>query len=161
MILEMEDFKNKNEMYAHLDSACAAVIDRRDDVISSLSNASSLIKKYLIHTNWVGFYLFRGEILTLGPFQGEPAVTSIKLGKGLCGMAAQEKKTVRVDDVAACDNYIACDASSASEIVIPLLKKDRVLGVLDIDSTMRSRFDKDDERGLEKIASSLVRLIYM
>jgi GAF domain-containing protein len=161
MILQMEDFKDKNEMYAHLDSACAAVIDRRDDVISSLSNASSLIKKYLTDANWVGFYLYREEILTLGPFQGEPAVTRIKMGRGVCGTAAQERKTLRIDDVKTCDNYIECDASSSAEIVIPLLKKDRLLGVLDIDSPITSRFDQDDERGLEKIASSLVRLIYV
>jgi len=161
MILELENFKDKNEMYAHMDSACAAMIKRHDDVTSSLANASAIIKKYLAGTNWVGFYLLRGEALALGPFQGEPAVTAIKLGHGVCGSAAETKHTVRVDDVKTCGNYIACDASSSSEIVIPMLKKDRLLGVLDIDSPVASRFDNTDEHGLEKIVSSLVRLIYM
>ncbi|MDR1650675.1 MAG: GAF domain-containing protein [Synergistaceae bacterium] len=161
MILTMENFMDKNEMYAHLDSACAAVIDRRDDVISSLANASALIKMYLADTNWVGFYLYKEEKLMLGPFQGAPAVTNIKMGKGVCGSAAENLKTMRIGDVKTCDNYIACDDSSASEIVIPLVKKGRLIGVLDIDSPVPERFDAEDEKGLEKIAASLVRLIYM
>ena len=161
MQLQMENFKDKNEMYAHLDSACAAVINRRDDVMSSLANASALIKMYLSDTNWLGFYLHRENSLALGPFQGTPAVTRIKLGKGVCGEAAEKRKIIRVDDVKTCDNYIACDASSSSEIVIPMLKRDRVLGVLDIDSPHPARFDRVDERGLEKIVASLVRIIYM
>lgn len=158
--LQMETFKDRNEMYAHLDSACAAIIKRRDDVVSSLANASALIKMYLADVNWVGFYLFREERLALGPFQGEPAVTRIKLGKGVCGEAAAKKRTMRIDNVSTCDNYIACDESSASEIVVPMIKLGRVLGVLDIDSPVPARFDQTDERGLEKIVCSLVRIIY-
>jgi GAF domain-containing protein len=161
MILQMETFIDKNEMYAYMDSACAAVINRRDDVISSLANASALIKMYLADTNWVGFYLYKEEMLMLGPFQGTPAVTRIKMGKGVCGASAESGKTIRVDDVKTCDNHIPCDTASASEIVIPMFKRDRLLGVLDIDSTVPSRFDHVDERGLEKIVGSLIRLIYM
>jgi GAF domain-containing protein len=157
----METFKDKNEMYAHMDSACAAVINRRDDVISSLANASALIKMYLAHTNWVGFYLYKEEMLMLGPFQGAPAVTRIKTGKGVCGTAAESRKTIRVDDVKTCPAHIPCDETSASEIVIPMLKRDRLLGILDIDSPVTGRFDHVDERGLEKIVASLIRLIYM
>ena len=160
MLLQMEIFKDKNEMYAHMDSALAAMISRRDDVESSLANASALIKMYLDDTNWVGFYMYREERLTLGPFQGTPAVTRIKLGHGVCGEAAQAMRTIRVNDVKTCDNYIECDASSVSEIVIPMVNRDRLLGVLDIDSPIPARFDQVDERGLEKIVSSLVRLIY-
>ena len=160
MLLQMENFEDKNEMYAHMDSALAAVINRRDVVESSLANASALIKIYLENTNWVGFYLFREGRLSLGPFQGTPAVTSIKLGHGVCGEAAARMRTIRVDDVKTCDNYIECDAASASEIVIPMANRDRLLGVLDIDSPIPSRFDHVDEHGLGKIVSSLVRLIY-
>ncbi|MCL2683718.1 MAG: GAF domain-containing protein [Synergistaceae bacterium] len=156
----MENFKDKNEMYAHMDSALAAVISRRDDVESSLANASALIKMYLNDTNWVGFYLYREESLKLGPFQGTPACTRIKPGRGVCGEAAEKMRTIRVDNVETCDNYIECDGSTLSEIVVPMIKRGHLLGVLDIDSPIPARFDKGDERGLEKIVSSLIRLIY-
>lgn len=161
MYLQMENFKDKNEMYAHMDSAIAVTIKRRDDVESSLANASALIKMYFDDANWVGFYQYREERLTLGPFQGTPAVTRIKMGHGVCGEAAEHKRIIRVDDVKACSNYIECDSSSVSEIVIPMVNRDRLLGVLDIDSPKPARFDQVDERGLEKIVSSLVRLIYV
>jgi len=158
----MENFKDKNEMYAHMDSALAVMINRRDDVESSLANASALIKMYYMDdVNWVGFYLYREGFMMLGPFQGAPAVTRIKLGRGICGEAAQSMRTIRVDNVKTCSNYIECDASTMSEIVIPMINRDRLLGVLDIDSPISARFDKVDERGLEKIVSSLVRLIYL
>ena len=160
MHLQMEIFKDKNEMYAHMHSAIAAMIKRRDDVDSSLANAGALIKMYLDDANWVGFYLYREESLALGPFQGAPAQTRIKLGRGVCGEAAQSKRTIRVDNVKTCDNYIECDGSTVSEIVVPMLKIDRLLGVLDIDSPVPARFNHIDERGLEKIVSTLVRLIY-
>jgi GAF domain-containing protein len=161
MIVTIEDFKSKNEMYGYLESACAAAIDRRDNVISSLANAAALIKIYMKDISWAGFYLFQEEMLALGPFQGGPAVTRIKLGKGVCGSAAERMKTVRVDDVRTCDNYIACDNSTLSEIVVPFVRKGRLLAVLDIDSPLPSRFDSEDEKGLEKIANTLVHLIYM
>ena len=162
MLLQMENFKDKNEMYAHMDSALAVMINRRDDVESSLANASALIKMYYMDdVNWVGFYLYREGFMMLGPFQGAPAVTRIKLGRGICGEAAQSMRTIRVDNVKTCSNYIECDASTMSEIVIPMINRDRLLGVLDIDSPISARFDKVDERGLEKIVSSLVRLIYL
>ncbi|MDR1510983.1 MAG: GAF domain-containing protein [Synergistaceae bacterium] len=161
MIVTIEDFKSKNEMYGYLESACAAMIDRRDNVISSLANAAALIKIYMKDVNWAGFYLFQEEMLTLGPFQGGPAVTRIKLGKGVCGLSAERMKTVRVDDVTVFDSYIACDNLTLSEIVVPLVKKERLIAVLDIDSPLPSRFDSEDEKGLEKIANTLVHLIYM
>ena len=161
MLLQMENFKDKNEMYAHMDSALAAVIKRRDDVDTSLANACALMKMYLHDTNWIGFYLYREKRLALGPFQGTPAVTRIKLGHGVCGEAALRRRAIRIDNVKTCNNYIECDASTASEIVIPMVNRNRLLGVLDIDSPIPSRFDKTDERGLEKIVSSLVRLIYV
>ena len=160
MLLQMENFKDKNEMYAHMDSALAAMIKRRDDAESSLANASALINMYLEDINWVGFYLFREGRLALGPFQGTPAVTRIKMGHGVCGESALHMRTIRIDEVKTCANYIECDASTASEIVIPMVNRGRLLGVLDIDSPVPARFDQVDERDLEKIVSSLVRLIY-
>jgi GAF domain-containing protein len=151
MIVTVEDFKSKNEMYGNLESACAAMIARRDNVISSLANAGSLVKIYLKDIKWVGFYLFQEEMLMLGPFQGPPAVARIELGKGVCGVAAERMKTVRVDG----------DSATASEIAVPLVKKGRLLSVMDINSPLLSRFDFEDERGLEKIAGTLVHLIYM
>ena len=161
MILQMETFKDKNEMYAHMDSALAAMTNKRDDADSSLANACALIKMYLDDANWIGFYLHRAGGLALGPFQGAPAVTRIKLGRGVCGEAAAGMRAIRVDNVKTCANYIECDASTVSEIVIPMIARKRLLGVLDIDSPIPSRFDQADERGLGKIVSSLVRLIYM
>ncbi|MDR1966771.1 MAG: GAF domain-containing protein [Synergistaceae bacterium] len=161
MNVEMVEFENKRDMYEHLNASCAKVIDRRDGAVSSLANASALIKLYLEDTNWVGFYLFQEEALKLGPFQGSPAVTAIKIGEGVCGSAASEMKTVRVDDVKSCGNYIACDPSTSSEIVVPIIKQGRLLGVLDIDSPKSGRFDEEDEAGLQGVAETLVRLIYM
>ena len=160
MIVEIGEFKDKCERYERLAEACENMIDSRDSVIPSLANVSALLKAHMDNVNWIGFYLFQEECLTLGPFQGTPAVTRIDLGKGVCGTAAERMKTVRVNDVGTCDNYIACDAVSSSEIVVPLVRQERLLGVLDIDSPSPCRFDEDDERGLERIAEILVRLIY-
>jgi GAF domain-containing protein len=160
MIVRIGEFKDKYELYERLAEACEKMIDPRDSAISSLANVSALLKTHMDGVNWLGFYLFQEGYLALGPFQGTPAVTRIDLGKGVCGTAAERMKTVRVDDVGACDNYIACDAVSSSEIVVPLTRQGRLLGVLDIDSPSSCRFDENDERGLEKIAETLVKLIY-
>jgi len=156
----MEIFNDQHEMYAHMASALASVIKRRDDVVASLANASALIKTYLDDAIWVGFYLYREDGLTLGPFQGKPAVTRIKIGQGVCGEAARTLRTIRIDDVKTCNNYIECDELTASEIVIPMINRDRLLGVLDIDCPIAGRFDQADERALEKIVGSLVKMIY-
>ena len=160
MIVQIGEFKDKAELYERLAEACEKMIAPRDSAISSLANVSALLKTYMDDVNWLGFYLFQEECLVLGPFQGPPAVTRIDLGKGVCGTAAERMETVRVDDVGTCDNYIACDAVSSSEIVVPLIRQERLLGVLDVDSPSQRRFDENDERVLEKIADTLVRLIY-
>ena len=116
-----------------------------------LSNISAMIYDALPGLNWAGFYLSRGEGLVLGPFQGKPACIHIPWGKGVCGTAAAEKRTQRVDDVHLFPGHIACDAASRSEIVIPILREGRVLGVLDIDSPLPARFTPEDQQGLETI----------
>ena len=148
MIVQIGEFKDKSEFYERLAEACEKMITPRDSAISSLANVSALLKTYMDDVSWLGFYLFQEECLVLGPFQGSPAVTRIDPGKGVCGTAAERMKTVRVDDVGACDNYIACDAVSSSEIVVPLIRQERLLGVLDVDSPSQRRFDENDERGL-------------
>ena len=106
-----------------------------------MSNASALLNQFLTDVNWVGFYLLKSDELVLGPFQGLPACIRIPIGKGVCGTAAQKRETIRVDDVHLFPGHIACDAASQSEIVIPIIKNDRLIGVLDIDSPIKCRFD--------------------
>ncbi len=127
---------------------------------SNLANISALLKQFLDRTNWVGFYLWepaRNELL-VGPFQGRPACTRIGLGKGVCGTAVKTRETLRVGDVNAFPGHIACDSASASEIVVPLIRAGTVLGVLDIDSPEKDRFDSVDQARLEQIAAVLVSL---
>ncbi|MGI6358254.1 MAG: GAF domain-containing protein [Bacillota bacterium] len=129
------------------------------DWLPNLCNAAALLGHQLDQINWVGFYILRGEELVLGPFQGKPACTHIPLGNGVCGTAAQERQTLVVDDVHQFPGHIACDAASASEIVIPIIgPQGTLLGVLDIDSPIKQRFDQADARGLEQFASQLATL---
>ena len=123
-----------------------------------LSNAAALLWMSLDRINWAGFYLLSGDSLLLGPFQGKPACTVIRMGRGVCGTAAQRRRTQRVADVHAFPGHIACDSASASEIVIPLILQDgRLIGVLDIDSPVPGRFAQEDQDGLEQFAEVLCR----
>jgi len=106
--------------------------------------------------NWAGFYFLRGDELVLGPFQGKPACVRIQVGKGVCGTAAAERKTLVVPDVQKFPGHIACDSASNSEIVVPLIKDNKLLGVLDIDSPTLSRFDEEDQKGLDRLAGIFV-----
>ena len=119
--------------------------------ITLYANISALLYDALDNLNWAGFYLMRDGELALGPFQGKTACMKIKVGKGVCGTAVQEDRTIRVDDVHLFKGHIACDSASASEIVIPIHKDGRIIGVLDIDSPIKSRFSKEDEAGLLQI----------
>lgn len=121
-------------------------------VISNLANASALLWQYLDDVNWVGFYLLEGEKLVLGPFQGRPACIEIPVGRGVCGAAAESKKTQLVPNVHEFAGHIACDSASNSEIVVPLFKDGELFGVLDIDSPLYSRFDARDKEELEEVA---------
>lgn len=133
-----------------------ALIDGETSATANLANASALLNQYLDDINWVGFYLADGDELVLGPFQGMPACVRIPFGKGVCGTSAQSQRTLRIDDVHSFPGHIACDAASNSEIVIPLIKEDRVLGVLDIDSPLHKRFNDDDQALLESFCRVLV-----
>jgi GAF domain-containing protein len=135
-----------------------ALIHDEHNQIANLSNASALLNQFLDRINWVGFYLIENDNeLVLGPFQGLPACIRIPFGKGVCGTAALKKETIRVHDVNTFSSHIACDAASQSEIVIPLLKDGTLLGVLDIDSPEKGRFDELDQQKLEEFAEILVQ----
>ncbi len=123
--------------------------------ISNLANASALLFCSLEDLNWAGFYLLEGDKLVLGPFQGKPACMEIPLGKGVCGTAAAEDRTLRVPNVHQFPGHIACDSASRSEIVIPLHEGGKVVGVLDVDSPILDRFSPEDQAGLEAFAAIL------
>lgn len=143
--------KEKNAMYQLLESQIESIVGDGTLVISDLSNVSAVLNEALEEINWVGFYLMKAGILQLGPFQGKLACTKIALGRGVCGTAAKEQKTQLVENVHEFPGHIACDSASNSEIVVPILVKGNVVGVLDIDSPKFSRFDGEDQIGLEKI----------
>lgn len=156
MHVEKKDFQNKAELYDSLAEALAGMLADNNDAIAGLANASALLMLFLEDLNWAGFYLMKGGTLVLGPFQGKPAVTRIEKGKGVCGTAAAERRTQVVADVHKCENHIVCDAASASEIVIPLIRDGEIFGVLDIDSPVIARFDEKDVTGLEKFTETLM-----
>ena len=149
--------EDKNEMYELLSEQLAGLMEGERDVIPNLANASALINQALKEINWAGFYLMKDGMLVLGPFQGNPACIRIPVGRGVCGTAAQTLETQLVPDVHLFPGHIACDAQSQSEIVIPLMKDGRLLGVLDIDSPVKSRFDQADRQGLENLCEMLVQ----
>ena len=121
--------------------------------IADLSNVSALLFWFLKDINWIGFYLVRGETLVLGPFQGEPACSTIPFSKGVCGKCAREERTIIVPDVEKFPGHIACSSLSRSEIVIPLFKDGRLWGVMDTDSPRVERFGEEDRAFLEKVCS--------
>ena len=123
-----------------------------EDTLTFLCNVSALLKEYFEDTNWLGFYLLKDNKLHLGPFQGKVACELIDIGKGVCGTAVKERKVLNINNVHEFKGHIACDSASNSEIVLPLIYKDNVLGVLDIDSESFNRFSKDDEELLIDIA---------
>lgn len=127
--------------------------------ITTLSNASALLNNYLKDVSWVGFYLFKDNHLILGPFQGRVACTTIELDKGVCGKAARELKTVIVPNVHEFEGHIACDSRSNSEIVIPIIIKNKLYGVLDIDSTSFNRFNEIDEKELSTFIDNLSKVL--
>ena len=143
---------DKPEQYAQLLSQVEGLLHGERDRIANAANLSALLFNALPDLNWAGFYLYDGTELVVGPFQGLPACVRIPLDKGVCGAAARTRETQRVEDVHAFPGHIACDSASKSEIVIPLVRGDTLIGVLDIDSPLPARFDEDDQRGLEAIA---------
>ncbi|PJK06740.1 diguanylate cyclase [Lysobacteraceae bacterium NML95-0200] len=151
---------DKPAQYAQLLLACQNLLHGEHDRIANAANLSALLFNSLPELNWAGFYFFDGQELVVGPFQGLPACVRIPLDKGVCGAAARQRQTQRVEDVHAFPGHIACDAASRSEIVIPLVKNGQLIGVLDIDSPLPARFDSDDQKGLEAIAEVFVQSLY-
>ena len=127
--------------------------------ITLYANISALLNESLTEINWVGFYLMRDGELVLGPFQGKPACTRIPVGKGVCGTSVQEDRIVRVEDVHTFPGHIACDSASASEIVLPIRRNGKIIGVLDIDSPVQGRFSEADEKGLAEIVKVIESLL--
>ncbi len=140
--------------YAELDVQLKALVGGETDALANAANFVALLYNGMRDVNWVGIYVLRGDDLVLGPFQGKPACLRIPVGSGVCGTAAAERKTVRVDDVNAFPGHIVCDPDSRSEIVVPLESGDRLLGVLDIDSPLAARFDARDQDGVERLCGS-------
>lgn len=151
--------ESTGENYDLLIKQLKALIEDESNAIANLSNASALLNQFLDRVNWVGFYLMEKGELVLGPFQGLPACVRIPLGKGVCGTAAANQETARVEDVHLFPGHIACDAASQSEIVIPMVKEGQLIGVLDIDSPEKNRFDELDQQKLEKFVSVLLQHI--
>ena len=146
---------DKADLYRLLNAQLAALMEGERDALPNMANASALIYWALEDVNWAGFYLYRQGMLVLGPFQGKPACIRIPLGRGVCGTAAQSRRAQLVANVHDFAGHIACDAESQSEIVIPLVRDGRLLGVLDLDSPLLSRFDEGDLAGLEQLANRL------
>jgi GAF domain-containing protein len=157
----MHVFKNNGALpkvgaYRELKGQLAALFADERSGVANAGNMAALLYQSLPDLNWAGFYFVQEGGLVLGPFQGKVACARIALGRGVCGTAAKALKTVIVPDVSLFPGHIACDASSRSEIVVPLLQKGRLLGVLDLDSPKLSRFDREDSRGLGKAVKLLV-----
>lgn len=143
----------KPDLYAALVRSLQSLIGDESDALANLANSAALVWEALPGINWAGFYVLRGEELVLGPFQGKPACVRIPVGKGVCGTAARKRETVVVEDVNRFPGHIACDTASRSEIVVPLVSGDRLIGVLDVDAPKVGRFDDDDRRGLEAVGA--------
>jgi GAF domain-containing protein len=148
------DSQDKGEFYRELATQLTALLEGERDPIANAANTSALLFEMMPDLNWAGFYFLRDEKeLVLGPFQGKPACVRIAVGRGVCGAAVARRQSMLVEDVHAFADHIACDAASRSELVVPLIKDGRVLGVLDLDSPLPARFDKQDQAGVEALAS--------
>ena len=144
--------------YKLLDSQLHALLDDEPDALAAASNFVALLYGAMDNINWLGIYVLRGDELVLGPFQGKPACVHIALDEGVCGAAAATLETQRVADVHAFPGHIVCDTDSRSELVVPLLVHDKLIGVLDIDSPVTRRFSQDDQQGVEKLCASFCAL---
>ncbi|MGO2277059.1 GAF domain-containing protein [Pseudoalteromonas nigrifaciens] len=146
----------KHDFYQSLVKQTQSLIGGESNVIANMANISALLFTSLDDVNWAGFYFMDSPTeLALGPFQGNPACIRIPVGKGVCGTAAATGQTQLIEDVHAFDGHIACDAASNSEVVVPIMKAGKVFAVLDIDSPSISRFDTDDQAGLEALVKCL------
>ena len=148
----------KQAFYRGLNQQAQALLEGEPDLIANLANLSALLALELADINWVGFYLLQGDTLVLGPFQGQIACVRIPFGRGVCGAAAATLQTQRVEDVHAFPGHIACDSASNSELVVPLVKDGKLIGVLDLDSPSLARFTPQDQAGIEQLAAIFLRL---
>ena len=159
----MYDFKitaaDKPALYRDLAQALEALVAGEPDPIANMANAAALIWESLPDLNWAGFYRNVGGQLVLGPFQGRPACIRIPFGKGVCGAAADRLQVQRVDDVNAFAGHIACDAASASELVVPIVRDGKLIAVLDLDSPNVGRFDAEDEAGCVALGAVLAKVL--
>jgi L-methionine (R)-S-oxide reductase len=153
------NFETKDKFYNYLNLKLTGLICEEKDWLANLSNASALLWLLLDKINWAGFYLYKNEELVLGPFQGKPACTHIEIGKGVCGTSIETKTTQLVMNVHDFPGHIACDSESNSEIVVPIIKGNKIIGVLDIDSPIINRFDNEDKKYLEKFVDLLIKYI--
>ncbi len=147
---------DKAAFYAHLRMQMTAILEGERDLIANTANCAAVLFHSLPDINWAGFYLLKGEDLVLGPFQGKPACVRIGPGRGVCGAAVVKRQALVVPNVHEFPGHIACDTASNSEIVLPLVVGDRLVGVLDIDSPLLGRFDADDAAGLQAIMATLL-----
>ncbi len=142
---------SKRDFYASLAQQLTGLLEGERDMVANAANMSALIYQFLPDLNWAGFYFMRGGELVLGPFQGKTACVRIAVGRGVCGTAVERRESIVVPDVHAFPGHIACDSASRSELVVPLIKDGRVLGVLDLDSPNPNRFDDEDREGCETL----------
>lgn len=147
----------KQRLYEDLADQIDGLLAGEVDLTANLANAAAAIYHALPSLNWAGFYLLRGPLLVLGPFQGKPACVRIPVGTGVCGVAAMRRQSVLVPDVHAFPGHIACDPASRAELVVPLVRDDTLIGVLDLDSPVVARFDAQDQAGCEALAMIIVR----
>lgn len=145
----------KPELYRELAESARALTQGEPDPVANMANLSALIWQFLPELNWAGFYRMVDGELVLGPFQGKVACIRIPLGQGVCGTAAASGETQLVPDVHAFPGHIACDAASASELVVPVKRGGRVIAVIDLDSPVLNRFDADDATGIEALAAAI------
>jgi len=157
-VIDLQNTGAGLEGYGLLAAQLEALLADERDFVANAAQFSAFLYSQLEDLNWAGFYLNKQEQLVLGPFQGQVACVRIPFGKGVCGAAASSLQTQRVEDVHAFPGHIACDSASNSELVVPLVKDGRLIGVLDLDSPKLARFTEVDQRGIEHLAAIFLRL---
>lgn len=157
-MIDLQNAGQGLEGYTLLCAQLESLLADEQDFVANAAQFSAFLFNQVEDLNWAGFYLNRADELVLGPFQGQVACVRIPFGRGVCGAAAQTRETQRVEDVHAFPGHIACDSASNSELVIPLVKEGKLIGVLDLDSPSLARFTQDDQQGLEQLAAIFLRL---
>lgn len=158
-VIKIVEFEKKDQLYKYMNIKLVGLLDSEEDWLANLSNASALIWLLIKDINWVGFYLYKNEKLILGPFQGKPACTKIELDRGVCGAAATTLETQLIKNVQDFPGHIACDGASKSEVVVPIVKDGKLLGVLDIDAPILNRFDEEDKAGFQRFVNTMIKMV--